>query len=80
MNNIPVPKRMINLVPMEIRAQTERAHYHASQQYNVVLQDTWTAFQTIHWINWFGLFMILMFGLILYLKYKDKEVASGSSS
>jgi hypothetical protein len=76
MNNIPQPKRLIDLVPMEIRAQTERAHYHATQQYNTFLKDWWIYIEKIHWINWFGLFMIGMFGVILYLKYQEKEKSS----
>ena len=74
--NTTTIKRAINLVPMEIRAQTERAHYHVTQQYNVALRDLWESVVQIHWINWFGLFMICMLVLILYLKHRDKEEAS----
>ena len=79
MNNIPQPKRLINLVPMEIRAQTERAHYYATQQYNLFFKDIWTSIENIHWINWFALFMIAMFGVILFLKYQEKGKVSSLS-
>jgi len=66
-----LPRRRVSLVPASVHVNNERNVYYLQKQkyatfWKFISED-------IHWLNWVVIFGILMFALILYVKYTEKE-------